>query len=112
MLPLLLLLAGVAHGAYYLPGVTPTQFADEDPVVLSANKVTSTKTPIQFDYYDLPFCKRSKSESKAENLGERLSGDSLTHSPYEVRIARMSSEHALVVDLALHETRCCLSTVM
>ena len=84
MFPLLLLLAGVAHGAYYLPGVTPTHFADEDTVILSANKVTSTKTPIQFDYYDLPFCKRSKSESKAENLGERLSGDSLTQSPYEV----------------------------
>lgn len=72
------------QGAYYIPGVTPTSFQKDDVVILNANKVTSTKTPIQYDYYDLPFCKRSQSRSKAENLGERLSGDSLTRSPYEV----------------------------
>jgi transmembrane 9 superfamily protein 2/4 len=54
-------------------------------VFLKANKVTSTKTPLQYDYYDLPFCKLKRSKSKAENLGERLSGDSVTTSPYEVR---------------------------
>jgi Endomembrane protein 70 len=54
-------------------------------VTLKANKVTSTKTPLQYDYYDLPFCKRRKSKARAENLGERLAGDSLTTSPYEVR---------------------------
>jgi hypothetical protein len=53
-------------------------------VSLKANKVTSTKTPLQYDYYDLPFCRNDKSKSHAENLGERLSGDSLTTSPYEV----------------------------
>jgi hypothetical protein len=53
-------------------------------VSLKANKVTSTKTPVQYDYYDLPFCKRRKTKSRADNLGERLSGDSLTTSPYEV----------------------------
>ena len=78
------LLINVIRAAYYIPGVTPNSFADDEGVILNANKVTSTKTPIQYDYYDLPFCKRSKSISKAENLGERLSGDSLTRSPYEV----------------------------
>jgi len=65
-------------------GVTPGSFQQGDSVSLKANKVTSTKTPLQYDYYDLPFCKKRKSKSKAENLGERLSGDSLTTSPYEV----------------------------
>jgi hypothetical protein len=51
---------------------------------LKANKVTSTKTPVQYEYYDLPFCKRGKSRSRAENLGERLTGDTTTNSPYEV----------------------------
>lgn len=53
-------------------------------VSLKANKVTSTKTPLQYDYYDLPFCKSRKQKSRAENIGERLTGDSLTASPYEV----------------------------
>lgn len=53
-------------------------------VLLEANKVTSTKSPLQYDYYDLPFCKPKQSKSRAENIGERLSGDSLTSSPYEV----------------------------
>jgi hypothetical protein len=39
---------------------------------------------VQYEYYDLPFCKRGRSKSKAENLGERLSGDTTTASPYEV----------------------------
>lgn len=91
---LLLLLLCAAEGAYYIPGVTPTSFADDEGVALNANKVTSTKTPIQYDYYDLPFCKRGKSVSKAENLGERLSGDSLTRSPYEV--SRLTSSSLFV----------------
>ena len=53
-------------------------------VALKANKVISTKTPLQYEYYDLPFCKRRKTKSKAENLGERLAGDSVTTSPYQV----------------------------
>ena len=51
---------------------------------MKANKVTSTKNPLTYDYYDLPFCKRPKSKASVDNLGERLSGDSLTISPYEV----------------------------
>ncbi|RYH06195.1 hypothetical protein EON65_43185 [archaeon] len=51
---------------------------------VKANKVISTKTPLQYEYYDLPFCKKGRSKSKAENLGERLTGDTTTTSPYEV----------------------------
>lgn len=41
---------------------------------------------MQYEYYDLPFCKKGRSRSKAENLGERLSGDTVTTSPYELRL--------------------------
>lgn len=99
-----------AFGNYYLPGVTPNYFQQgqgvscRDPyrftfvnlkvflflrnlqVALKANKVTSTKTPVQYEYYDLPFCKKGRSKSKAENLGERLTGDTVTNSPYDVRL--------------------------
>ena len=44
-------------------GVTPGSFQQGDSVSLKANKVTSTKTPLQYDYYDLPFCKKRKSKS-------------------------------------------------
>lgn len=80
--------------SYYLPGVSPRAFEDAETVFLKANKVTSTKTPLQYDYYDLPFCRNEKSKSHAENLGERLSGDSLTTSPYELR---MKKDEACVV---------------
>lgn len=84
--------AGYCAASYYLPGVTPNAFHDAELVSLKANKVISTKTPLQYDYYDLPFCKKSRStRSKAENLGERLSGDSLTQSPYELRMKQDES---------------------
>ena len=64
--------------------MTPNHFKAGDAVTLKASKVTSTKTPLQYDYYDLPFCKKGGESTSAENIGERLSGDSSTTSPYEV----------------------------
>lgn len=46
----------------------------------------STTNPVQYEYYDLPFCKKPKSKGKADNLGERLSGDLVTNSPYNVLV--------------------------
>lgn len=86
---LLVFLCGINAGPnYYLPGVTPNSYKDGDTVSLKANKVSSTKTPLQYEYYDLPFCKGKRSRSRAENLGERLSGDSLTTSPYEIKMKK------------------------
>jgi len=82
----LLGLLTLARAAYYLPGVTPNSWEDGDLVTLKTNRVTSTKTPLQYDYYDLPFCKKSKKTiKKSDNIGESLSGESVTVSPYEVR---------------------------
>ena len=72
--------------ALNLPGVAPNSWDDNELVTLKANKVTSMKTPMAYNYYDLPFCKRRKTKAKSENLGESLSGDSLTASPYEVSV--------------------------
>ena len=86
-------LSTIASGAYYLPGVTPNSFKDGDTVLLKSSKVTSTNTPLQYDNYDLPFCIKEekgggKSVSTAENIGERLSGDTVTTSPYELRVKK------------------------
>mmetsp|Transcript_6475 Transcript_6475/g.6764 ORF Transcript_6475/g.6764 Transcript_6475/m.6764 type:complete len:633 (-) Transcript_6475:318-2216(-) len=73
---------------YNLPGVTVTSFHEGDTVILKANQVTSIKTQLPFDYYDLPFCKRKNTRSKADNLGERISGDKETTSPYELKMKK------------------------
>jgi hypothetical protein len=109
---LLLLILSSCHAAYYLPGVTPHTFQDEETVsvlfpvshnvllikfffvlkvTLKANKVMTTKSPLQYDYYDLPFCKKRRTKSKAENIGERLTGDAVTTSPYEVSLSLFNS---------------------
>lgn len=54
-------------------------------VSLKANQVTSTKTQLPYNYYDLPFCKRKHTKAKAENWGESITGDTATTSPYLVR---------------------------
>ena len=63
-------------------------------VILKTNKVTSTKTQLPFDYYDLPFCREKKSLATAENLGERISGDTTTNSPY---VLLMKQDEACVI---------------
>ena len=78
-----LFVAALVH-SLNLPGVAPNHWDEAESITLKANKVTSMKTPLQYDYYDLPFCKRRKTRAKAENLGDRLAGDTLTASPYEV----------------------------
>ena len=43
----------------YIPGVTPSAWDEGDKVLLKANKISSTESPVVYDYYDMPFCKRS-----------------------------------------------------
>lgn len=78
----------------YLPDFKISNFDIGDQVALKANQVTSTKTQIPFDYYDLPFCKTKRSRGKSVNLGERLSGDKETTSPY---ILRMKQDESCVI---------------
>lgn len=58
--------------------------------------MTSIKTQLPFDYYDLPFCKRKNTRGKADNLGERIAGDKETTSPYIVRRFLFSFMNSLV----------------
>jgi hypothetical protein len=51
---------------------------------LKVNKITSTKTVIPYEYYDIPFCRPARRREEMENLGEALAGDAITNSPYKV----------------------------
>lgn len=70
----------------FIPGVTPSVWTDEEMVQLKANKISSTDSPVVYDYYDMPFCKRhAKSKGDGSvNIGESLSGNTVTNSPYEL----------------------------
>lgn len=50
--------------------------------------MTSTKAQVPYDYYDLPFCRNKRRRGKSDNLGERLSGDRSTTSPYSLKVKK------------------------
>lgn len=75
-------------GAFYLPGVAPSEFRVGDLVNVKAVKLTSVKTQLPYDYYSLPFCHPPEGiVYKAENLGEVLRGDRIVNTPYGVTMA-------------------------
>jgi len=73
---------------FYLPGVAPYEYAQDERVDIKVNKLSSTKTQLPYDYYSLPFCKPEAIENKVENLGEVLHGSVIQNSPYDVRMGR------------------------
>ena len=83
---LLVLLGLQAAQAFYLPGVAPRAFKDGEAMNLKVQTLVSTETPLQFDYYQLPFCKPKKVEDLPENLGEALSGERGHTSKYKAQM--------------------------
>lgn len=68
-----------------VPGFAPVEFKENDPVILTVNKITSTKTQVPYAYHDINgVCKPEKRQYVSENLGEILLGDSRERSLYEV----------------------------
>ncbi|KAL2763845.1 transmembrane 9 superfamily member 4 isoform 1 precursor [Daubentonia madagascariensis] len=81
---LLLLSLTCESSAFYVPGVAPINFHQNDPVEIKAVKLTSSRTQLPYEYYSLPFCQPSKITYKAENLGEVLRGDRIVNTPFQV----------------------------
>ncbi|KAJ3585857.1 hypothetical protein NHX12_012265 [Muraenolepis orangiensis] len=57
---------------FYVPGVAPQDFHDNEPVDIKAVKLTSSRTQLPYEYYSLPYCKPDAILYKAENLGKHL----------------------------------------
>ncbi|XP_073436824.1 transmembrane 9 superfamily member 4 isoform X1 [Dendrobates tinctorius] len=70
--------------AFYVPGVAPMNFRQNDPVDIKAVKLTSSRTQLPYEYYSLPFCRPDQVTYKAENLGEVLRGDRIVNTPFKV----------------------------
>jgi transmembrane 9 superfamily protein 2/4 len=89
-LVLVFITTSISH-AFYLPGIAPTEYAEEAPVDLKVNKLTSVKTQLPYRYYTLPYCKPAVVQESVENLGEILAGDTIENSPYEIFMMRNMS---------------------
>ncbi len=57
---LMLLLCAAPAAAFYLPGVAPRIFKDDEAVNMKVQTLISTEKPLQYDFYQLPFCKPEK----------------------------------------------------
>ncbi|KAL3315908.1 Transmembrane 9 superfamily member 4 [Cichlidogyrus casuarinus] len=82
-----LLLSLQESAAIYVPGITPTEFSQNDPVEIDALKLFSSKTQLPFDYYTLRFCEpKEQVRYEPENIGSILRGDRMVNTPYEVKM--------------------------
>jgi len=94
----LLLLAGAAQ-AFYLPGVAPKEYLENEKVEVKVNKLSSSVTQLPFDYYNLAFCKPKDLKNSVENLGEVLHGSMIQNSPYELFMQKSDFKVLCKVDL-------------
>ncbi|CAM2699090.1 unnamed protein product [Rotaria socialis] len=74
---------------FYIPGVAPLDFKEGENVEVKAVKMTSTKTQLPYDYYDVAMhCKPANgTKYKSENLGEILRGDRIVNTKFKVEMA-------------------------
>jgi hypothetical protein len=73
---------------FYLPGVAPRTFRKDQPVKIKVQTLVSSESQLQFDYYQLPFCKPSKIVDMPENLGEALAGEKAHTSNFKIRMRK------------------------
>ncbi|XP_071835822.1 transmembrane 9 superfamily member 4-like isoform X2 [Apostichopus japonicus] len=74
--------------AFYIPGVAPVEFKENDPVDIKGVKMTSTKTQLPYEFYSIPMCEPPKDEieHRLENLGEVLRGDRIVNTLYKIQM--------------------------
>jgi transmembrane 9 superfamily member 2/4 len=69
-------------------------------IKLKVNKLTSSRTLLPVDYYQLPFCHPDVVKRDNENLGEFLAGDKIENSPYLILMKQeMFCEHVCISQL-------------
>ena len=93
--------------AFYLPGVAPTTYKENDKVELNVNRLTPALSEkdsqlhsvLSFDYYHpaFQFCKPDPGPPKdvSESLGSILFGDRILNSPYQLNMKNNETCKAL-----------------
>lgn len=75
--------------AFYLPGIASINYEEGEKLDVMANKLTSPKNKLPYDYYSLPFCgsdNKKDHRSKPVNLGQVLMGDRMKPTDYDFRM--------------------------
>lgn len=90
--------------SFYVPGVAPQDFKKGDVVEVKAVKMTSTKTQLPYEYYNLPIhCKpQSGVKYKSENLGEILRGDRIVNTAYDIKMDMNEKCKVMCQDIELN----------
>jgi len=107
LLPILIVLFSVfcrSSYGFYVPGVAPQDFSKGDLVEVKAVKMTSSKTQLPYEYYNLPIhCKPANGVTyKSENLGEILRGDRIVNTGYVLRMLTNEPCQVLCSDIELN----------
>ena len=61
-----------------------------DPRIPTLTRGPPSQSQLQFDYYQLPFCKPKKIIDLPENLGEALAGEKAHTSAFKIRMRELS----------------------
>ena len=88
LLAAVLLAHALVASGFYLPGVSPRTFKKDQPVKIKVQTLVSSESQLQFDYYQLPFCKPAKIIDMPENLGEALAGEKAHTSAFQLFMRR------------------------
>ena len=94
-----LILSSQLTSAFYLPGITPTNYAENDLVQLNVNRLSpsqsqrdpSVRSVFSFDYYHhaFHFCEpEGGAKSASESLGSILFGDRIQTAPFQLHMAQ------------------------
>uniref|UniRef100_M3Z2F4 Transmembrane 9 superfamily member n=1 Tax=Mustela putorius furo TaxID=9669 RepID=M3Z2F4_MUSPF len=70
--------------AFYVPGVAPINFHQNDPVEIKVFPTASSLTTLFLSVYFLPFLKVTRIVSPADYAGEVLRGDRIVNTPFQV----------------------------
>ncbi|KAG8182614.1 hypothetical protein JTE90_021750 [Oedothorax gibbosus] len=81
--------------AFYLPGLVPVNYCEEDKasgcqphVTLYVNRLNSEESVIPYEYNHFDFCTADDSDSPVENLGQVVFGERIRPSPYKISFLR------------------------
>lgn len=89
LFPVLALALSTCSCAFYLPGIAPIDYPSGSKLEVMANKLTSAKNQLPYDYYSLPFCgseDRKSHRSRPVNLGQLLVGERMKPTDYSLQM--------------------------
>ncbi|EME32166.1 endomembrane protein-like protein [Galdieria sulphuraria] len=83
----LIVVFGFSNG-FYLPGVAPTDYPEGAELQVFANKLTSARSNVPYDFYFLPFCEPTEEKEKTLNIGQLFLGERAKSTAFEISMLK------------------------